>query len=73
MPKLSKTNADYTVNGTNDEHCGICTMFRRPDECTAVAGSIRASGWCKLFEKKPSVKSREITLTDTWEGSPYDT
>lgn len=79
MAKLSKTDADYTTNGTNAEHCGICNMFRRPDECTAVAGTIRPSGWCRLFEKKSQAKSvvqhkdGTISLGDNWEGSPYDT
>ena len=75
MAKLSKTDADYTTSGTNAEHCGICTMFRRPDECTAVAGTVRPSGWCRLFEKKSQAKTfpkPDIMMLDRWEDA-HDT
>ena len=49
--KVSKTEAHYGP-GDPVEHCGICTMFRPPHGCTAVAGHIRAQDWCKFFERK---------------------
>lgn len=49
--KLTKSAARYHL-GTNAEHCGICTMFRHPDSCTAVVGKIRWMDTCKLFERR---------------------
>lgn len=52
MAKATKEEADYTRCGTEAAHCGICTMFRRPDSCTAVQGKISPEGHCKYFEKR---------------------
>lgn len=49
--KMTKGAARYRV-GTNAEHCGICTMFREPNSCTAVSGKIRWMDTCKIFEKR---------------------
>ena len=35
-----------------DQRCGLCTMFRSPHTCTAVAGVISPQGWCKIFKRK---------------------
>ena len=38
-----------TPNGS--QQCSHCTMFRKPNGCTAVAGYISPRGWCKLFDR----------------------
>jgi len=34
------------------QRCMICSMFRRPNGCTAVDGHIYPTGWCELFDRK---------------------
>jgi hypothetical protein len=54
MPKLAKTHprAKYQPRPNGPQRCGLCTMFRSPDRCTAVAGDISPQGWCKLFKRR---------------------
>lgn len=53
MAKASKEEARYSLHGTEEEHCGVCTMFRRPGLCTSVQGRVNADiGICKYFEKR---------------------
>ena len=53
MEKATKAVADYSLHGNEPRHCGICTMFRKPDKCTAVKGWVNADiGICKFFEKR---------------------
>lgn len=49
--KSSKAEADYR-DGTAEEHCAVCTMFRPPNSCTAVKGMIREDGVCDYFKHK---------------------
>jgi uncharacterized protein len=53
--KVSQETAQYQFEMHGRDHCAICTMFREPDSCTTVAGTISPNGWCKYFElrKKP--------------------
>lgn len=48
--KVSKLTADYRDFPSNHEHCKLCTMFRKPNDCTTVRGIIYEWGWCKYFE-----------------------
>jgi hypothetical protein len=41
----------YQSHPEGSERCGNCSMFRKPNQCTAVAGNISPKGWCKLWEK----------------------
>ena len=50
-PQITKEEADYR-EGTEDEKCSLCTMFRPPSSCTYVKGSIRGKGLCDFFERK---------------------
>lgn len=47
--KKSHKEVNYR-NGTSGEHCGICTMYRQPNSCTAVEDPIYPSGLCNIFE-----------------------
>ena len=49
--KLSKAAADYR-QGEPNRRCGLCTMFERPNGCTAVKGEISPKALCDLFEVK---------------------
>lgn len=50
--KSSKEEADYRDKAVGSDHCAICSMFRNPDQCTAVEGTINPQGHCKYFERK---------------------
>jgi len=56
MPVVSsKEAADYTPNGTPQEHCAICLYWTiGPTStsmglCHIVAGDIKPEGWCRYF------------------------
>lgn len=48
--KASKQTAHYR-DGSPHKHCGLCTMFRPPKTCTAVAGDIKPMGLCDYFKR----------------------
>jgi hypothetical protein len=48
--KKTKEETNYRT-GRENHRCGICTMFRKPDGCTAVTGTIRPYATCDLFER----------------------
>jgi len=56
--KATKEAAQYTSNGTEQEHCSVCYYFI-PDrrECKKTAGRIAPGGWCKFFERLPRKKA----------------
>jgi len=41
----------YQPTPNGNQQCDRCTMFRKPNGCTAVAGYISPRGWCKLFAR----------------------
>jgi hypothetical protein len=49
-PKKTKEETNYRT-GNSRRRCGICTMFVKPDGCTAVSGIIRPFGDCDLYER----------------------
>lgn len=51
--KIAKISVDYG-KGTAHRNCGLCSMFRKPDSCTLVAGSIRAGDVCDRFVRRLS-------------------
>lgn len=50
MAKATKAQAAYHA-GATIRHCGLCTMFRTPSECTVVAGQISPYGLCDKYYK----------------------
>lgn len=59
MAKISQKEAKYVdISRKPKESCVICTMYRgtQPPTCSAVSGNIRQSGWCKLFERKRTLR-----------------
>jgi len=42
----------YRDRPHGNERCGICAMYKIPNECTDVAGFIRPQGWCKIWAAK---------------------
>jgi hypothetical protein len=49
----TKGEARYTDKSPHEfKTCGNCHMFRKPQRCTLVRGTIRAPGWCKFWDGK---------------------
>jgi hypothetical protein len=36
------------------QQCDNCSQFEPPSSCKVVEGTISASGWCKVYVKKPA-------------------
>lgn len=53
MAKQSKRKVHYR-RGKPTRRCGICTMFRPPDSCSAVEGNIEPQMVCDLYQRKTS-------------------
>jgi len=53
--KSSKVEAEYVDNAHGKQLCRDCTMFRAPNGCTAVAGTISPAGHCKFFKAKKAL------------------
>lgn len=52
MSKQTKQQVNYRPAERN-KRCGLCTMFRKPNGCTAVQGPVDpAHGLCDLFNRK---------------------
>jgi hypothetical protein len=50
--RYSKEEADYTDDGSKEEHCSICSHYVNPTTCDIVVGRIAPGGWCKHFDKE---------------------
>lgn len=53
--RIEKTEADYVKHPVNGARCGTCSMFREPDGCTLVKGSISPNGHCKFYDKETNM------------------
>ena len=66
--KQSKKSAGYRNAAPGVEQCRHCSMFEKPDRCSAVRGEINPVGWCELFEsvilKKVDKYDVVITLAE---------
>ncbi len=54
MAKATKAEANYR-RGSKAKRCAQCSMFRPPDDCTAVKkgeDGISPGGLCDYFERK---------------------
>jgi hypothetical protein len=56
MPVIeSQAAANYTDNGSPEEHCSICAFWRARGTgergmCQIVTGTISPDGWCRHFD-----------------------
>jgi hypothetical protein len=49
--KDSKLEANYQDKPKGNQICSECTMWRPPNACSAVLGSISPNGWCDYFKQ----------------------
>ena len=52
IAKMAQKAAGYQDKPKGDQSCANCTLFKAPDSCTLVDGTIVSSGWCRFYAKK---------------------
>ncbi len=52
IAKMAQKAAGYQEKPNGDQSCANCTLYKAPDSCTLVEGTIAASGWCRFYAKK---------------------
>ena len=52
--KMTVKAAAYQDTPKADQKCSGCILFKAPDSCTLVDGSISPDGWCRFYSKKRS-------------------
>ena len=53
MPeKVSKAAVHYQNTPKGPKRCDNCTMFRKPEGCTLVMGTIKPFGYCIEHDPK---------------------
>jgi hypothetical protein len=70
--KSSKSEAGYQAKPHAGQKCLYCTMWRDPNRCTAVAGSISPDGWCDWWQGGARGKHGRIKEIRMIAGVPDD-
>jgi len=52
IAKMAQKAAGYQDKPNGDQSCANCTLFKAPDSCTLVDGTIASGGWCRFYAKK---------------------
>jgi hypothetical protein len=52
IAKMSQKAAGYQEKPKDNQQCSNCALFKAPDACTLVDGSINPDGWCRFYSKK---------------------
>jgi len=52
--KVAQKIVAYQDTPKGGQQCDNCSQFVAPDSCKVVDGTIAASGWCKVYVKKPA-------------------
>ena len=52
--KMSQAAASYQDKPKNGQSCSSCSLFKPPNSCTLVDGTISPDGWCRFYSKKSS-------------------
>ena len=52
IAKVSQKAAGYQEKPKDEQKCCGCALFKSPDSCTLVDGTISPDGWCRLYSKK---------------------
>ena len=51
--KVSQSSVAYQGTPKDGHDCSNCALFQAPSACKSVDGTVAASGWCKIWVKKP--------------------
>ncbi len=52
--KMAQTAVGYQQSPKDGKQCDGCNYFLPPDACKVVDGQIIPTGYCKLWNKKPT-------------------
>jgi len=52
--KVTPIAVSYQGTPHGAEQCDNCIQFEPPASCKVVSGVIAATGWCKIYLKKPA-------------------
>lgn len=50
--KMAQATVSYQDTPKGDQQCSNCSVFRPPNSCLLVDGTISPSAWCKFWVKK---------------------
>jgi len=50
--KMSEKAAGYQETPKDGASCASCALFKAPNSCTLVDGTISPDGWCRFYSKK---------------------
>ena len=50
--KMSQADAKYVAKAPAGDKCSGCALFKAPDSCQGVDGTISPDGWCSLYSPK---------------------
>lgn len=71
-PRKTKGAVKYQDHPKKENYCSLCTMWKKPNQCTAVIGKIDPSGWCMLFKADKKAKQKLEKALDTAVSSLED-
>ena len=52
--KMAQAGVGYQTEPKDGKQCDQCNFFIAPNACKVVDGDITPTGYCKLWNKKPS-------------------
>jgi len=50
--KMTQKAAGYQETPKDSASCSNCALFKAPNSCTLVDGTISPNGWCRFYAKK---------------------
>ncbi|HKD22510.1 MAG TPA: twin-arginine translocation signal domain-containing protein [Rhizomicrobium sp.] len=50
--KMTQKAAGYQETPKDKASCSTCALFKAPNSCTLVDGTISPNGWCRFYAKK---------------------
>jgi len=54
LTKASQKVVAYQPTPKGAQQCDNCRQFEPPSACKVVEGEVVATGWCKVYVKKPA-------------------
>jgi hypothetical protein len=58
QPKKNKISVKYQDHPKKNNYCKLCTMFKSPNQCTAVIGNVNPMGWCNIYELSKTAQNK---------------
>jgi len=53
--KVAPTAVGYQDTPKGAQQCDNCSQWQPPASCKVVSGTIKPTGWCRFYVKKPAV------------------